>query len=169
MIVGAESLRAHSKEMLATLGYDVDTHDDPYAAMLDLCRRPLVYRVLVLSLQGMYRDELAIINSVRKRFPHVAIWLANTDGRQAALAECIRMGAEAVISEEGIHSMTDTLASPALPPTQFRPAPMQEDTPTKASDSAPQDLDVESNHSPITADPVLTADELKALLGDDIT
>src|SRR5687768_14765697 len=107
LIVGAETLRATTRKALVAMAYEVDERDDPYAAMLELCRRPLVYRAMVLSLQGLYRDELSIISTVRRRFPHVSIWLTHTDGRQAALAEAMRLGAEALVDDDGIHSFND--------------------------------------------------------------
>ena len=73
LVVGGESCRVLPREVLTTLGYGVDERDDPYAAMLELCRRPLVYRALVVSLQSLYRDELAMIQAVRRRFPHVSV------------------------------------------------------------------------------------------------
>lgn len=171
LVVMNDASRAHPGSVLSQLGYEIDHRDDPYSAMLELCRRPLVYRAMVLSLQSLYRDELALISAVRRRFPHVSIWLTHTDGRQAALAEAMRLGAEGLISEDGIHSFADAMIQtpPAPPPTVFRPAPVQEPEPEKpaVAPAAPATRS-SSAAAPPPDEPVLTADELRALLGDEL-
>lgn len=134
LLVGGESCCEQPRRVLAAIGYHAEQTADPYAAMLELCRRPLVYRALVLSLQSLYRDELSVITTVRRRFPHVSIWLAHTDGRQAALAESMRLGAEALIDESGVHPLADepTAAHPPRPLT-FRPVPTPADEPAEAN------------------------------------
>lgn len=166
MIVGGDGCRPQPRQVLQTIGYETEERDDPYSALLELCARPLVYRALVLSLQSLYRDELAIITTVRQRFPHVSVWLAHTDGRAAALVEAMRLGAEALVSMNGVHSLGDDQdhPQPARPMT-FRPVPPEED-----ADSAPRH-DTNESAAPDHAasrqhEPVLTADELHALLGE---
>ena len=94
-------------EELTRLGYRVTAIDDPYAAMVELLDRPLVYRALVVSLPALYREELSIIRAVRSRLPHVDVLLDHTDGRHAALAEAMRLGATGLLSEEAIHRLAD--------------------------------------------------------------
>src|SRR5438128_152588 len=72
---------------LTRLGIDFHPVTDPYAAMLEIARRPMLYRALIVSLQSVYREELALVSAVKRRFPQVEIWLTQTDGRHAALAE----------------------------------------------------------------------------------
>src|SRR5687768_6890235 len=91
LLVASPASRAHPLEILGGLRFDVTEVDDPYAAMTELCRRPLVYRAVILSLASLYREELSIVATVKARFPHVELWLAHTDGRQAALAEAMRL------------------------------------------------------------------------------
>jgi DNA-binding NarL/FixJ family response regulator len=98
-------------EILRGLGFGATEADDPYAAMAELCRRPLVYRAVILSLASLYREELSMIPAVKARFPHVEVWLAQTDGRQAALAEGMRLGADGLLAEDGLHRV----AHPAVP------------------------------------------------------
>ena len=86
LVVGNGPSRAEPADTLQRMGYGCAELDDPYAAMAELCRRPLVYRALVLSLSSLHREELSIIPGVKRRFPHIDIWLTHTDGRQAALA-----------------------------------------------------------------------------------
>lgn len=177
LVVGSDTCRTLPREVLTTLGYGVDERDDPYAAMLELCRRPLVYRAMVLSLQSLYRDELSLINAVRRRFPHVSIWLTHTDGRQSSLAEAMRLGAEAIVADDGVHAFGDAanahVPPPIAKPLQFRPVPSQPHDPVadakhphNAADSYPQSNGTQPAACPPT-EPVLTADELRALLGDD--
>lgn len=177
LVVGSDTCRTLPREILTALGYGVDERDDPYAAMLELCRRPLVYRALVLSLQSLYRDELALISAVRRRFPHVSIWLTHTDGRAAALAEATRLGASAIVTDEGVHAFAESESAkvppPITKPLQFRPVPHQPTEPPAADHpgtspaTAPTTEGVQPLvHSPPT-EPVLSADELRALLGDD--
>ncbi len=133
------------------LGFQCAELDDPYSAMLELCKRPLVYRALILSLQSLYREELQVIQSVKRRFPHVEIWLSQTDGRQAALAEAMRLGADGLIADDGLHRTAigappnETTDLPSPPPPESAPAsPIEEEVPF--------------------GEPVLTAEELRALL-----
>jgi hypothetical protein len=119
---------------------------------LELSRRRLVYRALIISLASLYREELSLITTVKRRMPHVEIWLAHTDGRQATLAEAMRLGAEGLIDDEGLHR----IAAP---------------TPEIVEHAPPQALDPESEpqasqQQTSIIEPVLTAEELRALLQD---
>lgn len=175
MVVCGDASRERPADLLRQLGYEIDHQDDPYAAMLELCRRPLVFRAVVLSLQSLYRDELLIISAVRRRFPHITIWLTHTDGRQAALAEAMRLGAEGLIGDDGLHSFADAATPPVTaappPPTTFRPAPTQVHVPDPEPVPEPEKPVISPaaarSLAPPANEPVLTADELRALLGDD--
>ena len=103
MLVSNPSSRAAVRETLVRLGFGCAEADDPYTAMAELCRRPLVYRALILSLAALYREELTIISAIKRRYPHVELWLAHTDGRQSALAEAMRLGADGLLDEDGLH------------------------------------------------------------------
>src|SRR3954451_12097155 len=73
LLVSNPAARADVRDTLARLGYGCAEADDPYAAMAELCRRPLVYRALILSLGGLYREELSVISAVKRRYPHVEV------------------------------------------------------------------------------------------------
>lgn len=150
LVVANSSSRAQPLDVLERLGFSCAEADDPYFAMLELCRKPLVYRALILSLTSLYKEELALIESVKKRFPHVEIWLTQTDGRQASLAESMRLGADGLLAEDGLHRI-------ALTPAAESPAVAQ---PSVSDDGA----DALADHDVSTGEPVLTADELRALL-----
>src|SRR4051812_30424383 len=103
LLVAGPGNRAQPLDVLRGLGYGATEADDPYAAMTELCRRPLVYRAVILSLASLYREELTIIAAIKSRFPHVEVWLTHTDGRQAVLAEAMRLGADGLLADDGLH------------------------------------------------------------------
>lgn len=161
LVVASPSSRRQLVAILAKLGFDCGECDDPYAAMLELCRRRLVYSALILSLASLYREELSIITTVKRRLPHVEIWLAHTDGLQAALAESMRLGADGLIDEQGLHriALTQTpepmpLFSPSIS-TPLPRSPITSPPPLAAPEETTQ-----------SSEPVLTAEELRALLED---
>lgn len=152
----ADSLAAE----LDRLGYRSTMTDDPYAALIELLDRPLVYRALVVSLPSLYREELSIIRTVRAKLPHVDVLLAHTDGRQAALADAMRLGATALLSDEAVHRLADVIPPPTDETdltTEQMPAG-DEPLPT----DEPEDVSNEF-------EPLLTADELRALLQEQPT
>lgn len=162
LVVGNAAGRAEPLGTMQRLGYACAEMDDPYAAMAELCRRPLVYRAVILSLASLHREELAMIPGVKRRFPHVEIWLTHTDGRQAALADAVRLGADGLLSGEGLHRMALSQAGGAmLPAMELEPAAPRhpiESAPTASPQAARKADEVGA------AEPVLTADELRALL-----
>ena len=148
LIVAGPSARSQPTAILQSLGYTCAEADDPYTAMLEVCRRPLVYRAIILSLTSLYKEELAVVQSIKQRFPHIEVWLTQTDGRQGSLAEAMRLGADGLLSEGGLHRIAITAAESSVPIAQ----------PTMAEEQ-------ESMESEMTiGEPVLTADELRALL-----
>jgi CheY-like chemotaxis protein len=153
LVVASSSSRAQPTAILQQLGYTCAEADDPYTAMLEICRRPLVYRAVILSLASLYKEELAVVQSIKQRFPHMEVWLTQTDGRQASLAEAMRLGADGLLSEDGLHRIAITAAAEVPPPPP--PAPVMQ---AVESEDEPSDSDMG------IGEPVLTADELRALL-----
>jgi hypothetical protein len=159
LIVGQPAYRPAPLQSLQRRGYSCTEVDDPYEAMVYLCKRPLFYSTLILSLNSLYREELTIIASIKRRFSHVDVWLSDTDGRQAALAEAMRQGADGLFAEDGLHriaggvtaaaSLQAPLAEPALEFPKHQTGAAGEKSPPEAEKSA---------------DPLLTAEELRALL-----
>lgn len=146
------------KKQMSALGYDVSGVDNPYAAFVELLDRPLVYRSVVVSLAAVYREELTLIKAIRSRLPHVDVLLAHTDGRAAAMAEAMRLGATGILDDEAVHRLGD----PAPPPeSQFEvraPEPLPAEPLEGPAEEPPQDEDSGD------LEPILTADELRALL-----
>src|SRR5689334_20965141 len=103
LIIGSPACRSEPLNTLQRLGFTCAEIDDAYSAMAEICRRPLVYRAIILSLASLYREELALIQSVKRRWPHVDVWVTQTDGRHAALADAMRLGADGLLSEDGLH------------------------------------------------------------------
>jgi hypothetical protein len=173
-----ESSRSGPLELLSRQGFQCATQEDPYAAMAELARRPLAYRAVFLSLQSVYQEELLIIPAIKRRWPHLDIWLTHVDGRVSTLADAMRLGADGLLAEDGQLHRT-AVGAPAdvmpLPSPILRAAPVEEgpsstvsppitpemEKPAAAS-AAPADMFVDQN----TGEPVLTADELRALLQD---
>jgi hypothetical protein len=157
LIIGSGACRPQPLGVMQRLGYECAEAEDPYAAMFELCNRPLVYRAVVLSLQSVYREELLLIASLRRRYPHLAVWLTQTDGRQAALAEAMRLGIDGLVDEEGLHPM-------AAPPQAVDvPAPAAPD-PDDSSSLDDAERGVLNAPEGVLGEPVLTAEELRALL-----
>jgi hypothetical protein len=134
----------------------------------------------VLSLAGLYREELNLMPAVKRRFPHIEIWLSHTDGRQGALADAMRLGADGLLSEDGLHRLVISGGGVTPPPTPIASSPnaaadgsafasATEIAPREADEAhPPEGLIVSPVNStepePAGGEPVLTADELRALL-----
>ena len=151
------------------LGYSCQESDHPYAAMAELCRRPLSYQAVILSLAGLYREELSIVRALKRRFPQTEIWLTHTDGRQAALAEAMRLGADGLLDDEGLHRVG--VSPPAIDVYEplharrplepaFETARAQAVHPKGTQDDSFDAADGEED----SCEPILSADELRALL-----
>jgi hypothetical protein len=212
LVVGTPALREKLVSLLTESNFTVTEADDPYAAMAELCRHSPPYAAIVFSLAGLYRDELHVIAVVRRRFPEMEIWLADLEGRSAALADAMRLGATGLLDDDGLHRLQE--AAPSAPvreetvsgtPTpaiaEAEPAapagrngnrrsarverevvepPSEEREPARASpagprrrrrapssSSAPVPKAKENQETPHSPDePVLTAEELRALLQD---
>jgi hypothetical protein len=165
LVVGTPSTRTEPLSILQRLGLTCAETDDPYAAMLELCRRPLVYRAVVLSLTSLYREELQIIATIKRRMPHIEVWLTHIDARQASLAEAMRLGADGLLAEDGLHrtavgggAASETVSIIPRPPTTLH-APLPE--PQRDATSEPS---ISDEADSTIGEPVLTADELRALL-----
>ena len=150
LIVGGAPARSQPLAAMQALGFECAEIDDPYAAAAELFRRPLVYRALVLSLTSFYREELPIIATLKRRLPHVEVWLAQIDARQAALAEAVRLGADGLLGEDGLLHRIQGTAAPAAPTPANVPSPAALPEPALPSQN--------------DGEPILSADELRALL-----
>jgi hypothetical protein len=149
MVIAGASSRQQPVLSLERLGYSCAEADDPYSAMIELCRKPLAYRAVILGLNSLFREELAIVASIKQRFAHIEVWLTQTDGRQSSLAEAMRLGADGLLGEDGLHRIA---VMPASEPTAPMVASVEEDPEPEESAEVPM------------PEPVLTADELRALL-----
>jgi hypothetical protein len=163
LLVGSPASRVETLGVLQRIGFASSEVDDPYAAMAELCRRPLIYRALILSLGSLYREELPLIAVVKRRFPHIEIWLTQTDGRAAALADGMRLGADGLVGEDGLHRIAVAGAAAAdSPPAAHANESMLAEERVLAD--AAEETDRSSEMERSLSEPVLTADELRALL-----
>jgi hypothetical protein len=120
LLVGGIDCRQKPLALLQDIGFICVEADDPYSAMVELSRRPQAYRAMVLSLQSVYREELSLIATVKGRFPQVEIWLTDTDGRQASLADAMSLGADGLLGNDGLHRVA--MSAPAQTETALQPA-----------------------------------------------
>ena len=165
LLVSNPGSRGALLETLGRLGYGVWESDDPYAAMAELCRRPLVYRGVILSLAGLYKEELPIVRAIKRRYPHVEVWLAHTDGRQAAMAEGMRLGADGLLDDDGLHRVAVAPAEESSP-SHGEGEPLVE---TAAPPPGPRATAPDAGQELPSDEPILSADELKALLQEQPT
>jgi hypothetical protein len=162
LVVGTSSSRSQPLAAMQTLGYTCAEIDDPYAAAAELLKRPLVYRAIVLSLTSLYREELTLIATLKRRLPHLDIWLTHTEGRQAAMAEAVRLGADGLLGEDGaLHRLLQHPQSAQQQPQSDVGPTAVEAEPVEQHLVNPVDADMPSG------EPVLSADELRALLQEE--
>jgi len=172
LIVGNDACRADVVRALAPQGYNCSEAEDPYAAMMELSRQRLTYQTLILCLGSLFREELHFIATVKRRMPHIEVWLTQTDGRMAALAEGMRLGADGLVAEDGtLHRMaappheTGPSTSEPLPNLTAEQTAAEQAASDQASGSSYGTDPNNPDDAPI-GEPVLTADELRALLQD---
>jgi hypothetical protein len=163
--VAHEDARAGVRRVLQGMGVVSDFAGEPYEAMGELCQRPLVYRMVVLSLQGVYQEELSVIPAIKRRFPHVEVYLAHTDGRQGAMAEGMRLGADGIVSDQGVHRTAGAMR-PVNPPAAAAIAPAAPPAPVTPP-ATPQPVTPVARLDLSASEPLLTAEELRALLDDE--
>lgn len=118
---------------------------DVFRCSLLLTRQPLV-KMVVLSLAGLYPQELLLIEAIKRNRPGVQVVVADASRRGAALARATRLGADRLLTSDGLVSLRG--ASSPLPPTGPEPDPAQD-----------------QEEDPPDPDPFLSSAELRALLG----
>jgi hypothetical protein len=156
LLVGSPAARSQAASVLRRLDYRCTEIDDPYAAMSELARQPAAYTSLVLSLGSFFPEELQVVAAVKRHFPKIEIWLIRGDGLNGAVDEAMQLGADGVLTDDGLHR----IAAPATI-TMATEAPVEK--PAEASTQpAPSDNDAPADFPP--CDPILSAEELKALL-----
>jgi hypothetical protein len=195
LLIGPGSVAEELAPAASQAGFEVHPLDDPYLAMAEVCRRPLVFAAVAVCLSAVYREELQLIRTLRHRLPHVEVLLCHTDGRQAAMAEALRLGATGLLGEEGILRLVehpDTRAStpagitaPGQPEMSGQNIPSDTAAPAVglgaiggvgANIANPLSAAQPGRDDPAVGpgatsdhgvnDPVLSAEELDALLGD---
>src|SRR5271155_3627644 len=79
LVVGTASAREQPITTLRGLGYDCAEVDDPFAAAQELFCNRHAYDALILALASLYREELALVATVKRRQPRIEVWLCHTD------------------------------------------------------------------------------------------
>lgn len=162
LVVGGAACRSDPLAILERQGFPCAQADDVYAAMAEIAQQPLVYRAIVLGLSSLYREELEIIATIKRRYPHIEVWLSQSDGRQAALAESMRMGADGLLSEEGLHRIASAPQPVRLGGGSAAVSVVQ----TGTILTADADNGSPSSDEVGLGEPVLSVEELRALLSD---
>jgi hypothetical protein len=163
LLVASPSSRAAARQSLEGLGYICDEADEPYSAAMQLLQEGSAHTAVVFSLGSLYKEELALIGTIKRRRPQVEVWLTHTDGRQSALAEAMRLGADGLLAEDGLHRI-GLAPSPSTTPaawSTYVPSHHRHDPPAMTEATSHPD---DSEFAP--DEPVLTADELRMLLQD---
>jgi hypothetical protein len=170
IVVANASLQYETDAVMQQLGFECEPVNDPYAAIAEVCANPDSFHAIVLSLQSLYREELSVIATIKRRFAYLEIWLTHTDGRQAALAEAMRLGADGLLAGDGLHRLASAATAPTVEPlpakvigfvghtSQGAPAQNLTDEPQSEAHQT------ETFEEGAVGEPVLTADELRALL-----
>lgn len=173
LLVGGMGCRAEPLGHLTGRGFQCAESEDPYSAMMELVRAPGHFQCVVVSLQSLFREELSFVAAVKRRWPTVDVWLTQTDGRAAALAEAMRLGADGLLTEDGLVRTAIAAPSPPLAlhrPTSSDPIPMP--LPPATADAempSPDPTFHDPFHDEMNGEPVLTAEELRALLHEPTT
>jgi hypothetical protein len=140
LLIG-KRIPSQDAQLLAAEGLQVELATDPYAAIAELAGRPLVYRALVLPLPQLFPEELALVRVVKKRFPHVQIIASEMPEKMNRTDDLRRFGFDAILA-----GTLQPFASP-----------------TKIEVLIPRTIQKSIGDS----EPVLSAEELRALLSDD--
>ena len=133
--------------------------------MSELARQPSAYTSLVLSLGSFFPEELQLIAAAKRQFPKIEIWLIRGEGLNGAVDEAMHLGADGVLTEDGLHRIAApaTITPTVEPPPA--PKPAEPAAPTASNDKeASNGNEAPPDFAPY--EPILSADELKALLED---
>ncbi len=171
--MAADSCRAPLAAQLARLGRGCVQCADPYAAMRHIAARPADYETLIVSLAGLYAPEVALVSAVKRLYPHVELWLAHSEGRAALLAQAVQRGADGLWDEHGPHRLAqrpggqindaEVIATSMTPISPSASAAAQiVQNPIVNQPPAEEHNDLDNDFS--LGDPVLSAEELRALL-----
>ncbi len=156
VLIANAASREHPRSILEGLGYTCVEFDDPYSAATELFRQPGVYRAVIVSLSSVYPEELSLIATLRRRSAQLEVWLTHTDGRHGALAQAMRLGADGLLAEDGLHRLGIAPAAPTVDPAPIVAVSM--------SSSRNEERSSQDDYDFSAGEPVLTAEELRMLL-----
>jgi len=156
IVVGGEGCRAMALGVLSRENIPAFEAESPYPAMAEISRKPGVYKTVILSLQNLFQEELRMIEAIKALHPGIGIWLCHTEGRPSTLAMALRMGADGILAEDGLHRMAPgaEIVEKESPPAKTPPPPVKPSVVVAPAASV----------NPI--EPILTVEELRALLQD---
>lgn len=142
----------------ADSGWRAETWSDPYAAVARLARGSRDVAAVILSLGALREGELAVIRTIKRYYPHIDVFVTDVGPHGTALAEAVIYGADGICASGLLHRFhAPSPSTPARPPAS---------TPSTAKPPAPPPIMPPREDPPDSTQPVLTSEELQALLGD---
>jgi len=150
LLIGRQGTRQGCADAIRRLGFSLEERDDPYTAMAEIARHGAEYSAVFVMLGGLFRQEMCLIPAIKEQYTHLEVWLAQAEGRQAAIGEAMQLGADGLLTDEGLHRLAPAPAAQAGPVDAAAPL---------AADPAAAGF----------TEPILTAEELRALLQEPAT
>ena len=145
---------------------------DPYVAMLHIARDPGAVSRVFIDLQQFFDSEIPFVAAVRAIAPQCRIIALGSESRPSLLAKAIGAGVDGLLADGKIRWLRESpLRSQPLSrtnPIETSAAIELVDPPETLStaDSTRDPTDSSASDFPGAAEPLLTAEELKALLSD---
>lgn len=158
LVVAHADAQAALQDTLAQIGFGGVFIGDPYAATLELARRPRAFQAVVLSLSALYPPELRMVEVLKRRFAHVDVILTDIAGRSATLAEAVALGADAWLEDDRLHRVA-LQTTPSARQSMLAPPDDAESPPSRERN--------QTGGPAASRETVLTSEELAALLEDE--
>lgn len=149
--------------------------DDPYHAVAEFSFRPSTYDAAVLVLSSFYSEELAVITTIRRLSPRTRIYVAGAEQQLSMLATAVRLGATGVLTGDGLEELVARNGAEEGKPERGHSQVKEEGREVAEEASFNGDAttdegqldDEESEGQNGVVEPILTAEELHALLHED--
>lgn len=172
-VVGSGEALARVLGLLHREGAACEAVNDPYR-VVGLVAGSSGVSAVVLVLPCLYPEEMAVVGALR-RLTGVPVIVAAADGLMSQLSAAIREGATAILTERGIDWLGVPASTGPLPPaatpgsTEVTPPPTPIRSTPQVDVTTPEDrFDELSEESGPPPEPVLSAEELRALLQEPV-
>lgn len=156
LLVGARD--GGSAGLPADVHWRPESWSDPYAMIARLARGSRDVAAVILPLGALREGELAVIRTIKRYYPHIDVFVTDVGPHGTALAEAVIYGADGICTNGLLHRFH----APPPPP----PSPPPATTAPPATGAVPHPQPPQRDDPPDSTQPVLTSEELQALLGD---